>query len=129
MTLIDTSAWIEFFRRSGNPDVKGRVASYLDASVAAVCGPIEFELLVGARASERGDISTALSFCTVLDFSGACWRRAADVERALRQKGVTVPRDDIFVAAASVEHAVPLFAHDAHFELMRTKGDLKLQLL
>ncbi|MCH8809244.1 MAG: PIN domain-containing protein [Proteobacteria bacterium] len=128
MTLIDTSAWIEFFRRSGEPHIKSRVASYLDVGDSAICGPIEFELLAGARRSETSDIRTAVSFCTMLDFTPECWRRAAHLERALRRKGVKVPRDDIFVAAASIEHGVPVYAHDAHFELMRKKGGQKLQL-
>ena len=53
MTLIDTSAWIEFLRRSGDPTVKAHVASYPDAGQAATCGPIEFELLSGARPAEH----------------------------------------------------------------------------
>ena len=42
MTLIDTSAWIEFFRKAGRSDVRNRVAAYLDMGEAAYCGPIEF---------------------------------------------------------------------------------------
>ena len=61
MTLIDTSAWIEFLRREGDRQVKGRVASLIDLGEAAVCGPVEFELLVGARASERADLQEAIS--------------------------------------------------------------------
>ena len=128
MTLIDTSAWIEFLRRTGNPDVKGRVATYLDAGQAAVCGPIEFELLAGARPTETADIHTAMSFCTALDFGPACWRRAAELERSLRGRGITVPRDDIFVAAGALEHGTPIYCGDAHFELMRHRGGVDLEL-
>jgi predicted nucleic acid-binding protein len=42
---------------------------------------------------------------------------------------VTVPRYDIFVAATALEHEIPLYSHDAHFELMHTKGALKLRLV
>lgn len=128
MTLIDTSAWIEFLRRAGDPVVKGRVASLIEAEQAAVCGPIEFELLAGARPTETPDIHTAVSFCTVLEFSSACWRHAADLERALRANGITVPRDDILVASAALEHGTPIYCCDAHFELMRDKGGQKLEL-
>lgn len=128
MALIDTSAWVEFLRRTGDPHVKARVASFLDANRAATCGPVEFELLAGARPSELADTKQALSLCRGLDFSPACWRRAAHLERALRSKGVTIPRDDIFVAAAALEHAVPVYAVDAHFELIRSKGGQRLQL-
>ena len=122
MTLIDTSAWIEFLRRSGAPDVKSRVATYLDVGAAAICGPVEFELLAGARPSEIVDIRTAAELSTRLEFPTACWRRAADLERSLRGRDVTVPRDDLFVAAAALEHGVPIYARDAHLDLMRSAG-------
>lgn len=129
MTLIDTSAWVEFLRRSGNPDVKARVASFLDAGVAAVCGPIEFELLAGARPSETADVQMAISLCRTLDFSAACWRRAAQVERDLRGLGVTVPRDDLFVASVALEYETPLYTCDAHFGLIQDRGRQELRLV
>ena len=108
MTLIDTSAWIEFLRRNGRADVKQRVAGWLELNEAAYCGPIEFELLSGARPGEMADIRDAFRFSERLDFPDACWQRAAQIERDLRAKGVTIPRDDIFVAAVSLHHHVSL---------------------
>ena len=128
MTLIDTSAWIEFFRKAGRSDVRNRVAAYLDMGEAAYCGPIEFELLGGARESERSDILQAFRFCTLLEFPTACWQRAAEIERSLRAKGVTVPRDDVFDAAAAIHHGVSLYSTDPHFTLMRDKGKVPLKL-
>ncbi|OGV64068.1 MAG: hypothetical protein A3K19_05955 [Lentisphaerae bacterium RIFOXYB12_FULL_65_16] len=128
MTLIDTSAWIEFFRKSGNRDIKARVAAYLELGEAAHCGPVQFELLTGAREAEIADIRTALAFSVRLDFPVDCWDRAAQIEKALRGKGVTVPRDDIFVAAAALHHGVALYADDSHFTLMRDKGPFPLLL-
>jgi len=65
---------------------------------------------------------------TLLDFPKACWRRAAEIEKQLRSKGVTVPRDDIFVAAAALYHDVSIYGCDPHFELMRDKGDIALRI-
>lgn len=129
MTLIDTSAWIELLRRSGDAEVKGRVASMVDLGEAAYCGPVQFELLVGAGPNETADIEAALSFSTLLEFHLDCWQRSAELERSLREAGVTVPRDDIFVAAAALTHDVPLYAHDQHFELMRDRGRLGIELV
>ena len=128
MTLIDTSAWIEFFRRDGGPEVKRRVAAYIDVGESAYCGPVHFELMTGARPSEMNDVRAALSFSLLLDFPIGCWQRSAEVEKHLRAKGVTVPRDDIFVAATAMHHGVPVYAHDPHFALMRAKGGLPLRL-
>jgi len=129
MTLIDTSAWIDFLRRQGDPATKSRVAAYVEMGEAAYCGPIEFELLTGAKAREKADVGTALGFSTLLDFPRACWQRAAVLEQRLRTKGVTVPRDDIFVAAAALHHKIAIFSHDPHFTLMRDKGGIPLDLV
>lgn len=128
MTLVDTSAWIEFLRRRGADHVKNRVAAYLELGTAAYCGPVEFELLAGARPSELSDVRQALAFGVLLDFPPVCWQRAADLEQSLRSKGVTVPRDDVFVAASALHHRVLLYTNDAHFVLMRDKGSIPLQL-
>jgi predicted nucleic acid-binding protein len=129
MTLIDTSAWIEFLRRTGRAEIKQRVAALLELDEAAYCGPIEFELLSGARDSETADLRTALRFSERLDFPAACWQRAAQIESTLRAKGVTVPRDDVFVATAALHHKVSLYSCDPHFTLIRDKGHLPLRLL
>jgi predicted nucleic acid-binding protein len=128
MTLIDTSAWIEFLRRKGNPEITRRVAAYLEAGLAAYCGPVEFELYVGAKEGEKADLRQALEFSTRLEFSESCWRRAAGIEKSLRAKGVTVPRDDIFVATAAIHHNVEIYADDPHFELMQGRGELTIRL-
>lgn len=129
MTLIDTSAWIEFLRRQGNHAVKNRVAAYVEMGEAAYCGPIEFELLTGAKPREVADVRSALGFSTMLDFPRACWQHAAEMEQRLRAAGVTVPRDDIFVAAAALHHRVGILSYDPHFALMRDKGGLPLDLV
>ena len=129
MTLIDTSAWIEFLRRNGHAEIKHRVAAIIELGEAAYCGPIEFELLSGARDSEMADIRAAFHFSERLDFPDACWQRAAQIERDLRAKGVTIPRDDIFVAAAALHHNVSLYSCDPHFTLVREKGNIPLRLL
>ena len=128
MTLIDTSAWIEFFRTSGQQEIKSRVAGYIDLDQAAYCGPVEFELMTGARDSEVVAIRTALSFSVLLDFPLACWQEAAKIESRLRKRGVTVPRDDIFVAATALQHNTPVYAMDPHFLLMKDKGQLPLEI-
>jgi|ETNmetMinimDraft_26_1059896.scaffolds.fasta_scaffold23120_4 predicted nucleic acid-binding protein len=128
MTLIDTSAWIEFFRRRGDPTTKTRVATLIELGEAAFCGPIEFELLTGARSSERRDINRALDYSHLLDFPRECWQRAAKIEQSVRRRGVMVPRDDILVAATALHHDVAVYAIDPHFELLVKRGRVRLDL-
>ena len=56
MVIIDTSAWVEFFRRDGDPRVKMAVKGLLDAFEGALCGPVVMEFLGGAREHERRKI-------------------------------------------------------------------------
>ena len=128
MTLIDTSAWIELLRTNGDAQAKRRVAAMIELGEAAHCGPIVFELVTGARPAEMPDVREALSFSVLLDFPTACWERAGEVEKVLRARGVTVPRDDIFVAAAALHHDVPILAWDSHFALMCDRGGIPLRL-
>jgi predicted nucleic acid-binding protein len=128
MILVDTSAWIELLRKHGDAKVKAHVARYLSIEEAAFTCPVRFELLAGARDSERGDVEQALEFGHHLPFTEAMWVKAADMERGLRGRGVMVPRDDIFVATVALEHNVGILCKDRHFDLMRDRGRLPLTL-
>ena len=129
MTLLDTSVWIEFLRRTGSREIKGRVAAYIESGEAAHCGPVRLELYAGARDAEIADVRAALALSVLLDFPCDCWDRAGQIENLLRRKGVTVPRDDVLVAAAALHHGVAVYAADAHFQTMRDSGHLPLRLV
>jgi len=128
MILIDTSAWIEFLKKSGNSGVKRRVADLLDRDEAAYTCPVSFELLVGARGREIALIQETLSFCERRLFDAHCWDRAAELEQKLKQNGVTVPRDDVFVATVALEEDWPILCRDKHFDQIRTTIESKLQI-
>ena len=128
MILVDTSAWIELLRKQGDAEVRAHVARYLSIEEAAFTCPVRFELLAGARDSERGDVEQALAFGHHLPFTDAMWLKAADMERSLRGRGVVVPRDDIFVATVAMENHVGILCKDRHFDFMRDRGQLPLLL-
>ena len=129
MILIDTSAWIEFFRRRGDAAVKSRVAGFVETGDAAFCGPILYELMLGARPAETALIRKVLGFCQCLEFPIAVWDRGASLEKGMRQKGITIPRDDILVAAAALHHDVPLYCSDKHFQIIARHAAPKLRLI
>lgn len=130
MTLIDTSVWVEFFRRKGDAAAKQRVADLLSADLAAYTCPVLFELLAGARSSDETDLVLgAFALCERLTFDLPMWERAAVVEQGLRRKGSLVPRDDIFVAVVAVVRDVPLLCRDAHFDVIRRAALPSLRLV
>lgn len=130
MILIDTSAWIEFLRATGRTDVKERISLYLELDEAVVTGPVRFELLSGADRKSESDVRTLLDLCTEVPFEEDYWDAAARYEKKLRKNGITIPRDDLFVATVALENSLPLFHLDRHFDLAASGGlRLKLEII
>jgi len=119
MTLIDTSAWIEFLRRDGNPEVKRAVAMHLENRTAAYTCPVLYELFVGASAKEAAMIEDMFSFCERKVFTPECWRGAADLGQKLIRRGVTAPPGDVQIAFIAIEAELPLLCRDRHFDLIQ----------
>lgn len=128
MTLIDTSAWIHFFR---GLDENNLVGDYFHNDEAAYTCPIYVELMVGIRRSEVQHITDTLVHCLRIPFQAKDWDRTAEIERDLRGKGITVPRGDIYVAAVSLSSGLPILCRDRHFLMIRDHGpqELKVQML
>ena len=121
MILIDTSAWIEFFRN------RGATAELVDVALredeAAWCGPIATELRRGLRSpKERAKVLPLLSGCHWLSQPAALWEEAGDLGYALRRKGLTVGTMDLLVATYALSHDAQLLAVDRDFAAMEKKG-------
>ena len=119
MKLIDSSAWVEFLRKKGDLAVKQVVARLIQTDAAAYTCPIRFELLSGAKAGEEADLEQAFVFSHHLPFAREDWREAALLERQLRAKGQTIPRNDLFVAAVAIRSGLTVTCRDSHFDAVR----------
>jgi predicted nucleic acid-binding protein len=115
MRLVDTSAWVEFLRVRGNPPTKRTVAILLQDNLTAYTCPIHFELLSGVRPQEEASLREALDLSHHIVFGTDDWRYAAFLERTLRAAGLTIPRNDLFVATVAIRTGLPLVCRDAHF--------------
>ncbi|HEY5793196.1 MAG TPA: PIN domain-containing protein [Chthoniobacterales bacterium] len=129
MILIDTSAWIEFFRARGEPALKSRVADCLSIGQAAYTCPIRFELLLGARPSEVSDLLIGLDLARRLALTASHWDAAATLGSRLRADGVTVPASDLLIATLAEKEGIPLLARDRHFEIIRDSVLPKMKLV
>ncbi len=117
--LIDTSAWIEFFRRQGDPALKSGVADLIALGAAAYTCPVRYELVLGARPKELPDLNQALGFSNRVVTTPAHWDRAADLAGELRVKGLNFPALDLLIATVASAEKLPLLARDAHFSAIR----------
>ncbi len=131
MKLVDTSVWIPFLRRKGEPGVKQHVANLIAASEAAYTCPVRFELIAGALDQEMPGVTEALSFSTRIEMTRADWDLAADSANTLRTKGVTVPQDDLLIATVAMNRQIPVVCRDRHFEMIQTSvyPDLVVELI
>lgn len=127
MTLVDTSVWIDFHRRPGDPGNEP-LRELLRRDEAVTTEPIEMELLAGPtdeialRRIEK--LLSALGRLPVepdLDF-----RAAAEIYRAVRRSGRTVrSKVDCLIAAVAIRHDVILLHKDADFEAIAEVTELR----
>ncbi len=119
MTLIDTSAWIEFFRRQGNATVKTRVRDLIASRQAAYTCPVAFELLAGARKEEMKDLRMGLDLATRIVLLPEDWDTAGTLASAMLVKGLRIPPSDVLIAIAAFRTALPVLTTDSHFTLLK----------
>jgi predicted nucleic acid-binding protein len=129
VTLIDTSAWIEFFRPNGDPRVKALVRDLMAIKGAAYTCPVAFELLTGARKEELKDLRTGLDLASRIVLRPEHWDLAGSSNVALRARGINLPASDLLIATVAHAEKLPLLAKDAHFEMIREHSLPKLKIL
>src|SRR5262245_51378001 len=111
MILVDTSAWIEFFR--GRDPWAGLVDDALATNDAALCGPVVTELRRGLRNErERDAVLPLLEGCHWLAQPQELWAEAGDLGFALRRRGVTPKTLDLLIAVHALSHSASLLTLD-----------------
>lgn len=45
-------------------------------------------------------------------------RHYAQIRWSLKQRGKPIPENDLWIAAACIQHSLPLLSRDAHFKLV-----------
>lgn len=126
MVIVDTSAWIEFFRRDGELKTKLALKSLLDEYEATLCGPVEMEFLGGARPAERPKLQAWFDIVPYLSNDQKLWRQAATHYGALRAEGLTVPWNDVLIATIAMESGHRVYSVDKHFDAMAAILPLRL---
>ena len=116
MILVDTSAWIEFFR-DRHPFAEA-VDVLLDSGEAALCGPVVTEIRRGLRPSERARLLPLLEGCHFLSQPDDLWLSAGDLGALLARRGLTVKTLDLLIATYAMAHGTPVLATDGDFRAM-----------
>jgi predicted nucleic acid-binding protein len=123
--LVDTTIWIEFFRRGSK--IGELLEGLLMESGVWICGIVLFEILQGIKSEgEKSKILTLLASLPYVEMTKALWQRAAVLSESLRKSGVSLPLSDIFIATIAIENDLSVFTLDNHFVQI---PDLKLHSL
>ncbi|MGH2768272.1 MAG: type II toxin-antitoxin system VapC family toxin [Actinomycetota bacterium] len=118
MYLVDTSAWIEVFRRPSSIEL----ASFVDLDEVVSCLPVIQEVLQGFRdeAAFRLAREAMLAFPAVESpLEEEVFLEAVDLYRAARRLGVTVRSSvDCLIGACAIRHGLTVLHHDRDFEAL-----------
>jgi len=114
--IIDTSAWIDFFR-SQSGVVGDVVSSLISQDQAVITGPVVSELLQGLKNRKEGKaLGELFSIIPYVEVKREDWEKAGDLLRNLRQRGITVPLTDALIAIVAKQHGYSVLTLDRHFE-------------
>ena len=126
--LVDTSAWILALRKDFSPEVKERIDHLLKENSIITTDMVKLEILGGTKTeSEFLRLKRRLDALDSVDFDTSLWEKSYDLAFQLRRKGVTVPYTDILIAACALKTGSTVVHADAHFDLMASQIDLKVE--
>lgn len=126
MHLVDTSVWIEFLRKSGNPTVQARLKPLVAQGRTALTEWIVLELMTGLGRNERAQsLIDRLAPLERLPFAESAWARAWDLASTLRKRGVSPSAADCYIATVALDADVPLIHCDRDFEAIRRHSALR----
>lgn len=129
MVLVDTSVWIEVFRRPSSIDID-RIVDFDDV---VTCLPVIQEVLQGFR-DERAyaiarEAMTALP-AVESPIPAAVFDEAVAMYRAARRAGVTIRSGvDCLIAACAVRHNLEILHDDRDYDALARVAPLRVRRL
>ncbi len=116
--MVDTSAWIEFFRKK--EPYHTAVLGLIDEDRVFCAGIILGELLQGAKSDK--ELEVLKDFLHVFEFvseTSDLWEKAGELSFALRRKGNPVGLSDCFIAVAAMAYDAEIISLDKHFGILK----------
>ncbi len=123
--LVDTSAWIEFFKPQGSAQVRSVMTAALEEGVVLTVAPILTELLVGLHPARRADARAIerLRTLAVVNLDWNACEQAGVFGRALAGRGRRVPTVDLLIAGAAAVAGHEIWhVGDQHFVWIKQTG-------
>lgn len=121
--LIDTSAWVEAMRRSGDEDARRQVYAALSAGRARFCDVVRLELWngIGGDAERKWLLELEKSVET-MPTDDSVWAEARSLAQETRRQGLSLPATDLLIAACARIHDLEILHRDGHFDRLEAIG-------
>ena len=122
---MDTSVWIEFFRK--HQPYHGIVTRLIDDEQIVCCGIVLAELMQGAKSDK--ELAVLDNFPHVFTFipeTTALWSAAGKLSFKLRRKGFTVGLSDCFIAVSAASANAQVATLDIHFQHLVHAANISL---
>ena len=119
MVLIDSSAWVHYFRYRGDARVRDRVVSLLRKDEAAWCAMIRLELWNGVGSEgDRTMLREHEPWLHDLPITDLVWENACLLASECRKSGKTAPASNVLIAACARHYELALEYTDRHFDFL-----------
>ncbi len=123
--LVDTSAWILSFKRTGQETLKNLVKEAIVRERVVTTPVIVLEVLQGCKTQKEFDnLRTRLESLENCPMEDLIWERVYSFGFSLRRRGLTVPTLDILIAFLAIEKGYTLLHHDHHFRMIAEHSEL-----
>jgi predicted nucleic acid-binding protein len=124
--LVDTSAWIDFFRKN-KPERHELVATLLREGRAIGTGIVSLELLRGAKSSkELTLVSELFETIEMVYQTPSTYSAAGKIGYEMARNGYTLSTVDLLIAQIAIENDLSLLTLDQHFATIAEHFPLKL---
>jgi predicted nucleic acid-binding protein len=123
--LADTSAWIEYLRRTHSS--ADRAMQSLRAHEVSITDPVLMELLAGAPEPAAARLQKDLVRMNRLEIAPTDYEHAAGIYRNARRAGRTLRNQiDCLIAAVAIRADIPVLHHDADFDFIARHTALRV---
>lgn len=117
--LIDTSVWIDYFRKPDS-ETGEKIVKHLKRGSISTCGVIIFEVLQGAADPEEFVfLEENLKGLHYLETDSEAFFKAGKASFELRKHGITLPLSDVLIASLAMSHQQTVWTKDQHFKKIK----------
>lgn len=130
VTLVDTSAWVEFLRGTGSETHRSVRRLLEQDALIHITDVVVMEVLAGARDDEHEQrLRHLLARCDYLGVEGlASYEAAAILYRTCRRAGETVRAlTDCLIGAVALRCGVPVLHNDRDFDILSNHAGVTAQ--